>query len=132
MTKTKATSEWRKTYYEKRINFYKNYLGGVCKHCGTIDNLEFDHIISSDKQFTITSKYDANWKILKPELDKCQLLCQSCHVIKSQNEGDTKPAAKHGTLGMHRHNGCRCDLCKEAKNKYMREYKRKARLSLNG
>lgn len=119
--------EYRKAYYDKRINQYKSYLGGKCVKCGTINNLEFDHIIAKDKLFTITSKYDAKWEIMKPELDKCQLLCTNCHLIKSQTEGDTKAAVSHGSLGMYRHNKCRCEECKKAWNLYHRDWKRKNR-----
>lgn len=122
--------EYRKDYYEKRIKFYKEYLGNKCVMCGTHDNLEFDHKIAKDKLFVITSRHDAKWEIMKPELDKCQLLCSKCHIVKSQTEGDTKAAASHGSLGMYRHYKCRCTECKTAWNAYCKEWKRNNRAKI--
>jgi len=65
-------------------------LGGCCSHCGTMDHrvLEFDHIdprggrvdrktlgISQDKLLRIISKGN---------VDNVQLLCASCHRIKTK------------------------------------------------
>ena len=109
---SKASKEWRVNYYNKKMGFYKWYLGGKCVKCGATDELEFDHIIAADKSFTISSKYDTKWEIVRPELDKCQLLCQICHIEKGQLEGDVKAAAVHGSLGMYRHHKCRCLECR--------------------
>src|SRR5690606_2460330 len=125
--KYKVSAQWRKDYYEERMAWYKSYLGGKCVHCGNTENLEFDHKIAADKNFTISSKYDAKWEILKPELDKCQLLCQRCHIIKSQTEGDTKAVVVHGSLGMYSHYKCRCELCKKTWNEHSKNYRREKR-----
>ena len=126
----KASFEWRQKYYKNRMNFYKEYLGGKCKNCGTLENLEFDHVEWDKKLFTISTKYDAKWEIMKSELDKCQLLCKACHLDKSQNEGDTKARAIHGSLGMYRHYKCRCEKCKKTWNEYHRNRKRSKRSQL--
>lgn len=123
----KVSYEYRKAYYEERITWYKNYLGGKCVKCGSIENLQFDHRFPKDKSFTITAKYDAKWEIMKPELDKCQLLCLGCHIVKGQTQGDVKAAVTHGSLGMYSHCKCRCLLCKDAWNKHSAEYRRNKR-----
>jgi hypothetical protein len=56
------------------------YKGGCCQHCGynkSISALEFHHMdpIQKDPQYKATW----SWKRLKPELDKCILLCSNCH-----------------------------------------------------
>lgn len=62
------------------------YLGGECVQCGIKTNLEFDHIDRKTKSFSITRKWNRKWEILKPELDKCQLLCSEHHLEKTKQE----------------------------------------------
>lgn len=62
---------------------YINYLGGECNKCGynqCIAALDFHHKNPKEKDFNI-SKYKSsdNWDKIKPELDKCILLCANCH-----------------------------------------------------
>lgn len=57
------------------------YKGGCCQICGykkCIRNLHFHHIDESTKSFTISGN-SISWERLKPELDKCALLCANCH-----------------------------------------------------
>ena len=104
--------------YKAKLQFLKNYLGGKCVKCGARSNLEFDHIIPETKSFSITSKWAYNFEKLKPELDKCQLLCTPCHV------GKTNPSAlAHGTTKMYRHGKCRCTLCKAANTAKQKAYR---------
>jgi hypothetical protein len=60
-----------------------DYKGGKCECCGynKCDSaLEFHHINSEEKDFSI-SKYRLNsfTDVVKHELDKCQILCANCH-----------------------------------------------------
>lgn len=64
------------------MQFYQDYLGNCCNICGATEGLQIDHIDPKTKKFNIGSRYDAQWAIIKPELDKCQLLCVSCHKDK--------------------------------------------------
>ena len=54
--------------------------------CGTTHNLQFDHIKREGKKYTITEKLSIKFDNLKEELDKCQLLCASCHLDKTAKE----------------------------------------------
>lgn len=57
------------------------YLGGKCKICGydkCVEALTFHHVIPNKKEFNI-SRTNIAWEKLKPELDKCVLLCHNCH-----------------------------------------------------
>lgn len=59
------------------------YKGGCCQHCGYdkyIGALEFHHLDPSQKDFSISgSGYTRSFEKMKPELDKCILLCANCH-----------------------------------------------------
>lgn len=104
-------------------------LGGKCIRCGSIQDLEFDHIDRNTKLFNPnkgTRKYDAWLK----EVKKCQLLCKACHKEKSHESGDTGFQQRygnieHGTPWMYNKYKCRCTSCKEAWSIYRREWRRK-------
>ena len=74
---------------DERRTILRNRLGGKCIRCGSIENLEFDHIIKENKSFTIGSSLTCfSIEELILEADKCQLLCRPCHIEKSTEEGD--------------------------------------------
>ncbi len=99
-------------------------LGGRCVKCSSKEKLELDHINPKDKSIEVSMMLNVSLKRFWEEVKKCQLLCKPCHSIKTILEQGKKPArGTHGTLSAHRY--CKCDKCREAKNKYMREWKRK-------
>ena len=58
------------------------YKGGVCEDCGyskCIAALDFHHLDPSQKDFSIGGTNYHKLEALKPELDKCVLLCANCH-----------------------------------------------------
>ncbi len=58
------------------------YKGGRCRNCGYdryIGSLEFHHIDNKSKELDISHSRHTNFEKLKPELDKCILLCANCH-----------------------------------------------------
>lgn len=70
-------SAWRRRIKERAIA----YLGGKCIKCGydrCADAMDFHHRDPTIKEFRI-GQYAGGWKILKRELDKCDLLCANCH-----------------------------------------------------
>jgi hypothetical protein len=109
--------------YKKRRKEMLQYLGGQCKHCKCLDNLQFDHIDHSLKSFDISAKWSTHWDLLIKELDKCQLLCKTCHKEKTKQEKSwskswtTQPRQKHGTVWSYAKYKCRCELCKAANKK---------------
>jgi hypothetical protein len=114
-----------KAYREKKtVERYKRaveLLGGACVKC-EIKNVkfQFDHINSSTKNYTIsTHLWDYSWARLLLELKKCQLLCESCHKLKSKKEN----SVDHG-MGLSGKKNCKCDPCKSKKAEYMRNWKR--------
>jgi 5-methylcytosine-specific restriction endonuclease McrA len=101
---------------ERRILAIK-FLGGKCANCGSLDELEFDHIDPKTKKFSIASKLAMKYENLLIELAKCQLLCSACHRIKTSVEKSVEHGG--GLTGKHH---CKCHLCYEKKLAYMREY----------
>jgi len=74
---------------DERRQYLREYLGGKCVRCGSIENLEFDHFIKENKSFTISSSLTCfSIEDLILEADKCQLLCRPCHIEKSHEEDD--------------------------------------------
>jgi hypothetical protein len=66
--------------------FCVKYKGGKCENCGWKPKnihdyccLDFHHVNPSKKLFEISKASKYAWDIIKLELDKCQLLCSSCH-----------------------------------------------------
>lgn len=115
---------YTKTRRKQRRTEAIQQLGGRCVRCGSTDNLEFDHIDPNDKSRDICDIWTLGEKLLVEELQRCQLLCSPCHrkkTIEDNYESGRYPRREHGTLTMHRRGKCRCDLCREAFNKYRRD-----------
>ena len=62
-----------------------DYLGGKCVKCGVtpdeIHHTAFDcnHINPEEKTISISKIRGMLWEKVKPEVDKCELLCANCH-----------------------------------------------------
>lgn len=75
--------------YHRRMNEAREQLGGACTECGSVEDLEFDHVDPATKEFTIgQGAAGFSEARLQAELAKCQLLCHECHVEKSRRDGD--------------------------------------------
>lgn len=63
--------------------FLIDYKGGKCERCGYSKRIpqayDFHHIDPSNKEFTISQSFH-NIERLKKEVDKCSLLCRTCHA----------------------------------------------------
>lgn len=60
-----------------------DYLGGKCVVCGYNKcnaALQFHHKDPNEKDFSISMASAWGFERVKPELDKCVLLCANCHV----------------------------------------------------
>lgn len=58
------------------------YKGGKCLSCGYskyLGALEFHHLNPLEKEFALSKTRSQSWSRIKPELDKCILLCSNCH-----------------------------------------------------
>lgn len=43
---------------------------------------------SKEKDFELSNVGNKSWKVLKVEIDKCDLLCSNCHRIEHSNNQD--------------------------------------------
>lgn len=110
--------ERHKRIKEERLTYVEERLGDCCVKCGANENLEFDHIDSKTKLFALSAGIERKWLDFAAEVDKCQVLCVSCHKEKSRIEqGKFKPGVlegrPHGSFTTYK-NGCRCADCKTA------------------
>lgn len=114
-------AEYNLNRYHKRRAEFVDMLGGRCVVCGTTENLEFDHIDPATKAFPIGRLLNVSKQAALDELEKCQLLCKSHHIVKGHREKDQGQVG-HGE-GVSGKRNCKCALCKAKKAEYMREYK---------
>lgn len=96
---SKANREKRKEisirhYGRKKERSHSNkarmveYLGGKCLDCGGkfLDVVfDFHHLDPSQKDFALSAARGNSWETIKPELDKCVLLCANCHRTRHAN-----------------------------------------------
>lgn len=62
--------------------FCLEYRGGKCELCGydrCPGALDFHHTDPSQKDFAMSRAYSKSKKAIVEELDKCKLLCATCH-----------------------------------------------------
>lgn len=114
------------SYHTRRAIFIER-LGGRCVSCGSIEGLEFDHVDPETKDFNVSKRLTQKMEKILPEIDKCQLLCGSCHAEKTR---DQEGRAEHGGKTMYSR-GCRCEACVTEHRNYYREYTRKNAEYLN-
>lgn len=116
-----AKREYQKLWMRERRLKALNYLGNSCFNCNATEDLEFDHVDKELKTHNISNLLSRKWEVLANELDKCQLLCYSCHLEKSIDES-TLPF-EHGNRKRGYYRGCRCELCTEANTNYIQKWR---------
>lgn len=116
--------ESTKEYHRKRKQWIED-MGGKCVKCGSKEKIEFDHINPKDKKYNIAKVWYDDSKVL-PELKKCQLLCNNCHLEKTKSEYEkVERIPKHGTITEYFRFKCRCCDCKHSYSVWKREYRLK-------
>ena len=114
--------EYNRARYKKKRQEQILRLGGKCVWCGTVEDLQFDHIEASSKVDTIGRLWDRHSSTIDKELSKCQLLCRKCHTVKSIRNKETSgghnklKSYPHGHWKMYNVDKCRCLLCREWKS----------------
>lgn len=125
MSSKEYMAEYMKARYHRRRNDVLKILGGVCVKCRSTENLEIDHTDPTEKSFSISKALAGwSWSRIESEIQKCQILCKTCHADKTRKDLSKKfnqrEKWEHGTLGGYRH--CKCKKCKTAKSEYSKEY----------
>jgi len=109
---------WNSRRRNRRQKFI-DLLGGMCESCGATERLHFDHKHPKRKKFRIADRLDAPLIELEKEVNKCRLLCPSCHRAKTKKKNEHgQPKARHGTLWMYKKYKCRCKKCCKAMSEY--------------
>lgn len=102
--------EYDRDYYSKKSKEYKekkflrkkdraivakqfiwdHLKNNPCVTCGEADPvvLEFDHIIQSEKEYTISDMQTYSIKMIKKEIEKCRILCANCHRRRTSVQMD--------------------------------------------
>lgn len=108
--------EYQRNWIRKRRNEY--FQGKVCIRCGSLDDLQLDHINPALKISHRIWSWSRDRQ--KLELDKCQVLCRKCHDNKTWKE-DYFP--DHGTTARYETHKCKCVVCKKWKSDKNRRYR---------
>lgn len=78
-------NRYMKDRYTRRRNEWLVKLGGACVECGTVEQLEFDHIDPRTKEYSIAKILSGGSEAkVAAEMAKCQLLCHEHHLNKSR------------------------------------------------
>lgn len=129
----KKQKEYNIQYYQIKRKKIIDFLGGKCAQCGSTHDLEIDHKDWRTKSFSISQEWSKkSWLEIKKELNKCQLLCEEHHRIKTsrdQSEQKTKEP-KHGTIYAWMKRKCNCQKCLNAKRQWYD--KRNVKRRVNG
>ena len=76
----------------------KNRFGNRCAKCGATEHLEFHHLIRGSKDFDLANSFSYGRDKLEKEIDKCILLCRTCHRKLHAAQGDLKGRKKRPVL----------------------------------
>lgn len=89
---------YRKHVEYREKNFQKMWeilCNSQCQDCGIKDPrvLQFDHLPEHKKEFGVAAaiaRQTFSWTKIQKEIDKCQILCANCHMIKTAERGNHK------------------------------------------
>lgn len=108
---------WVKRRQTERRAAYIQERGGACARCGDAENLEIDHVDPTTKELETGSGFwTRSESVRSAELTKCQLLCRTCHQLKSLGEMASRLC--HGS-GATYWRGCRCPDCTSWRTKHL-------------
>ena len=105
--------------YYRRKEVLLDALGRECAHCGSTDNIQFDHIDPETKSWDILTEWSKALRLQLEEVKKCQPLCKDCHKIKS-DEYQTRSCVDNKFAKR----GCDCDLCGDRRIREVRDWQR--------
>jgi hypothetical protein len=100
--------------------------GGCCAACGSREYIEVEDVDRATKTVNpsrLWSLADEN-PLRVAELAKCQVLCRSCHRVKTR--GEFAHEFPHGRYQTYKR-GCRCVECRSANRERRRIQREKSR-----
>jgi hypothetical protein len=82
--KNLLSAKKRKIKNKLLLEKYKIDTGCYCRSCGIYDHpvcMDFHHLNGEDKKDTVSSLSSTGykWETVKNEIDKCIMICSSCH-----------------------------------------------------
>ncbi len=83
---------WQREWMARRRAEW--FAGKACAHCGSIEDLQLDHIDAKDK--VAHSVWSWSQVRREAELAKCQVLCEPCHKAKTKENGEHARGEKNG------------------------------------
>ena len=87
-------NEYMRSYMNARYHAGKTAifkrLGDKCSSCASIEDLQIDHKEYRLKAFNVSKLWSASEEKFTTEILKCQLLCGTCHKIKTISEGSLR------------------------------------------
>lgn len=86
--------------------------------CGSVDDLQIDHRDPATKLFDLGKGWSYAFARVEAEIEKCQLLCATCHARKSSAES----SVEHGG-GLSGRRNCKCAPCRARKAQYMAAFR---------
>ena len=96
--------------YQKRWTAARRakwFSGKSCAVCGSIEDLELDHIDPSKK---ISHRiWNWSWQRIEQEVAKCQVLCHDHHLEKTKKDLLKIRPPQHGRTLYNK--GCKCEIC---------------------
>lgn len=113
-------------FYRNRRQKIIDYMGGCCSECGgdgTDSKLMLQHdSLELRPSFSFSHVTYMAWGRLEVMLADAELLCAQCYrEINGTNVGTNQ--VEHGGGDSGKHN-CKCQLCKDKKNAYMRDWRK--------
>lgn len=123
-----AKRKYQRDWMEARRNDWIESQGGCCAECGSVENLEVDHIDPSKKTREPRDIWSRTASVREAELALCQVLCAECHKAKTAAEQSHEDF--HGTSAGYDKRKCRCDKCRAHNTARRRDYRARQRAIL--
>ena len=100
--------KYQRDWMRKRRILQLKEMGGKCVQCDSTERLQMDHIDPTQKVAHGIKQWSKERR--QKEMDKCQLLCASCHAKKTANHPD-RGQVLHGRYEQGYLRGCKCVIC---------------------
>lgn len=113
--KDKQREYQRQWVANRKAEFFKDK---TCARCSSVNKLELDHI---EPELKVSHRVWTWTKVKRlEELNKCQILCESCHMDKTLEQ---RAKTDHGRAQMYQAHKCRCDECRAWKRDSDKKYR---------